>query len=57
MNILAFTIFQFMSFIVMNMSWITVWLAVLANINVGIITVIWSLTPFLVAVIEYVFFR
>lgn len=53
---MAFVLFQSLSFIVINLSWITVWFALLANINVGVITVIWCLKTPGVALTEYLFF-
>ena len=55
-NAVGFAAFQCLSFIVMNMAWITIWCAVLANINAGVLTVIWSVTPLGVAFTEYFFF-
>lgn len=55
-NILGFTIFQLLSFLIMNLGWITVWTTVLADLNAAVVTVIWSVTPLGVAITEYFFF-
>ena len=55
-NLIGFLGFQLNSLLVMNCSWITIWFALMANINAGVITVIWSVTPLGVAIAEYFIF-
>ena len=39
------------------MTYFAIWFANLANMNVGVITVIWSTTPLMVAISEYIFYK
>ena len=53
----ALILFCSLSFIVQNMTYFAIWFANLANMNVGVITVIWSTTPLMVAISEYIFYK
>lgn len=46
-----------MSLIIQNAQLMVLWFSNLAQINVGAITVIWSVTPLFIAIIDYLLFQ
>jgi len=52
-NLYGFVLMSCFCFIIQNLLIITVWTARLADINVGVVSIIWSLTPLMVACMEY----
>ena len=56
-NAVGFLAFCLMYFIIQNMAFMTMWFADLAQINVGVITVIWSINPLYMAAVDYFLFK
>lgn len=56
-NFLGFIVFSFLYFLIQNMAFMTMWFADLAQVNVGLITVIWSINPLYMAAVDYFLFN
>lgn len=56
-NLLGFAVFCLLYFCIQNMAFLTMWFASLAQINVGVITVIWSINPLYLAAVDYFLFK
>lgn len=57
MHMLGFIGMVLINFLDINMVNFCMWTAHLANINVGVISVIWSMTPLLQAIVDYFLFK
>ena len=55
-NVFGFFIFCLIYLLVQNLAFITMWFCALAGINVGVITVIWAISPLFLAVSDYFLF-
>lgn len=55
-NFLSFVLFSVLAFLNQNLNNLTVWTARLAEVNPGVVTVIWSATPIFQAIIDKLFF-
>ena len=55
-NFIGFWIYGLCYFIVQNCVLLTIYFAVIANLNPGVITTIWSVTPFFIAVFDFFMF-
>lgn len=56
-NLLGFIVFSLLYFLIQNMAFLTMWFADLAQVNVGLITVIWSINPLYMAAADYFLFK
>lgn len=56
-NFLAFILFSMIYFLIQNMAFLTMWFADLAQVNVGLITVIWAINPLYMAAVDYFLFN
>lgn len=56
-NVIGFTALTFVLYMNTQLGIMCMWTAHLANLNVGVIAVIWSITPLLQAFFDYVLFR
>ena len=56
-NLLGFLVFCMVYFLIQSMAFLTMWFANLAQINVGLITVIWSINPLYMAAADYFLFK
>lgn len=56
-NTVGLLIFCILYFLAQNMTYLTLWTSLLADMNIGIVSVLWSITPLIVAVFEYVIYR
>lgn len=56
-NVLGFVAFCFNYFLIQNMAFLTMWFAALADINVGVITVIWSVNPLFMAIMDWIIYK
>ena len=57
LNLIGFIAFSCLYFLIQNMAFMTMWFANLAQVNVGIITVIWSINPLYMAAADYFLFN
>ena len=55
-NMLGFLSYCCFQVIILNMVMFTIYFSVLADVNTGIITSIWSVTPFFMSLADYLFF-
>lgn len=55
-NVLGYFAFCLVYFLIQNMAFVTMWFANLAHVNVGVITVIWSVLPLFLAIADYCIF-
>lgn len=55
-NIFGFIVFCILYALIMNLAFVTMWFCDLANINVGVITMIWSVSPLFMSVADYFIF-
>ena len=55
-NLLGFIVFSMVYFTIQNLAFTTMWVADDAQINVGIITAIWSINPLFIAVSDYLIY-
>jgi len=56
-NLFGFLCFCLLYFIVQNGVLLTIYFAVAADVNVGVITTIWSICPFFLALADYLMFK
>ena len=56
-NVLGFVAFCFNYFLIQNMAFLTMWFASLADVNVGVITVIWSVNPLFMAIMDRIVYK
>lgn len=57
LNFLGFLAFTFIIFLNQNLINMTIWTAGLANVNAGVVTVIWSAMPIFNAIADYLLFK
>lgn len=57
LHLFGFLVFSVLYFVIQNVTFLTVWFANLAKINVGIITLIWSINPFYMAVADWIIYK
>ena len=56
-NLAGYILYCLLYFVTQNMIFLTLWFSNLAQVNVGVICIIWSLTPLLVAIADYLIFK
>ena len=56
-NLLGFLLFCLVFTLFQGIAITTMWLAALANVNTGLITVIWAVNPFFMSVVDYILFK
>ena len=56
-NLIGFMAFCFVYFLVQNMAFLTMYFAALAKVNVGLITVLWSINPLFNAIMDRILFK
>lgn len=56
-NVAGYILYCLQYFLTQNMIFLTLWFANLAQVNVGVICIIWSITPLMVAITDYLMFK
>mmetsp|Transcript_13330 Transcript_13330/g.22651 ORF Transcript_13330/g.22651 Transcript_13330/m.22651 type:complete len:89 (+) Transcript_13330:299-565(+) len=56
MNVFRYLLYCLVYLIIQYLAFLNLWVSVLADINTGIITGIWSLVPLFMAILDFIYF-
>ena len=56
-NVVGFTVYCLLYFLIQNLAFLTMFFSALAQVNVGLITTIWSVNPLFMAIMDFIIFK